>query len=245
MLTEAPPPARGGAQLMVTPNVDHIVQRSRNPDFAAAYRAAFLVTADGMPVYLFAKLRGANVAGRVTGADILAEMMPRLDPRLHRPFFVTCTEDLAEALKDYLCERGFDRDQVGSASPGIGFEKNAGQSEALAAEIRHFRPTHLVFGLGAPKSEIWIYQHRSDLGDCYALSVGAAAEYFIGARKRAPKLCRAAGLEWVWRLASEPQRLWKRYLVASWMFLGIVAQELYQHAPLGALVFRRLQQARS
>lgn len=232
-LTHENAPAGQGAQLMVTANVDHIVQRAKNAAFAAAYRSAFLVTADGMPVYLFARLMGASLPGRVTGADVFAALMPRLDPMRHRPFFVAATPAIGDALKSYFCSRGFAPEAVGIASPAPGFDASSEASAALAAAIRSFGPTHLVFGLGAPKSEIWVHQHCDQLGDCFVLSVGAAAEFFIGAKRRAPKLCQAAGLEWLWRLASEPQRLWRRYLIGSWSFANIVRREILAQIPAG------------
>ena len=89
--------------------------------------------------------------------------------------------------------------------PAFGFEKNPAASEQLAKAIQAHGATHLIMGVGSPKSELWVHAHRGDLGDIYAFGIGAGVDFFVG-------------LEWSWRLAHEPKRLWKRYLVDSWLF---------------------------
>ena len=232
-----------GVRMVLTANVDHVVQVSRNRAFRDAYRSAFLVTADGMPVYLYARLRGAAAPSRVTGADIFAELAPRLSPDRHRLFFVVASEEVGRQMLERLSLQGFSPDQVRLVSPPRGFEKDAAYSAQLAAEIRNHATTHLFFGVGAPKSEIWVHRHRALLGDCYALPFGAAAEFYVGARSRAPKLMQAAGLEWLYRLAQEPGRLFRRYAVDSWTFLAILARDLsgdWREAPADRRAVPRL-----
>ena len=96
----------------------------------------------------------------------------------------------------------------------------------LAERIRRYGATHLFMGVGAPKSEIWMFEHRHRLGDCYGLAFGASFDFIAGTRKRAPAVLRHMGFEWTWRLASEPKRLARRYLIESWGFLEAVFRDM-------------------
>jgi N-acetylglucosaminyldiphosphoundecaprenol N-acetyl-beta-D-mannosaminyltransferase len=217
------------ARLVATANLDHIVRLQSDTEFRAAYDSAWRVTADGMPVFLYARWRGAGVSERVTGADVFAALMRRLSPGVHRPFFVLASETVAQEVSSFLAkERGFVPGAIGYLVPEFGFEKDTALSEAMAEAIRAHGATHLFFCVGAPKSEKWLHRYRCELGACYALPFGAAAEFFIGSKARAPSMVRRSGFEWLWRLAQEPHRLWRRYLVDSWRALGAVMKDLEQ-----------------
>ena len=225
-VTVAPPPRNGGLQLIVTMNLDHVVTLRRNASFRSAYRGANLVTADGFPVYLYARWRGAKLAGRVTGSDMFPEIMHRLTPGRHRPFLVAASEQTRGLLERYLGEMGFRTDQFEVVVPAFGFETDVAASNALLERIERLRPTHIFMGVGAPKSEIWMDRHRDRLGDAYGFAFGASLDFFVGTARRAPKVLREAGFEWLWRFAAEPKRLFKRYFVDSWAFFAVVADDL-------------------
>ena len=89
-------------------------------------------------------------------------------------------------------------------------------------------PDVLAIGLGAPKQELWIAAHRRELQFGVALCIGAAIDFAAGAVERAPRWMQAGGLEWLFRLAQEPRRLWKRYLVDDMAFARIVALEWWR-----------------
>ena len=226
IIARKPVPPGKRALSVVTANLDHIVQLRRRPDFRAAYEAAWVATVDGMPVHAYAKLRGAGVPERVTGSDLFKALMPRLNPSLHRCVFVASSRETGEALLAYLKGRGFKSSALLLIVPPFGFEKDAVSSDCLAAAIAAHRPTHVFFGVGAPKSEVWTHRHRDRLGDCYVLNIGAALEFFVGAKRRAPMWMQRAGLEWCWRLAQEPRRLFSRYFVQSWGFVGAIRDDL-------------------
>lgn len=221
-----PVPAGEGVRLLATANLDHIVQLTRNPAFGAAYDRAWVATADGAPIYRFARMRGCKLPERVTGADLFAHLMERLSPALHRPFFAIADETIGREIKTALIARGFDPASIAWTCPAFGFEKDEAASNGLAQAIRDHRATHLFFALGAPKSEIWIDRHRLQLGDCYALAIGAAVEFFLGLRQRAPHWVQRIGMEWFWRFAHEPRRLFHRYFVDSWHILVALKREL-------------------
>jgi N-acetylglucosaminyldiphosphoundecaprenol N-acetyl-beta-D-mannosaminyltransferase len=225
-------PASAGVRLVATMNLDHVVRLRRDPAFRVAYSHAWAVTVDGAPVFAYARARGLRVPERITGADLVIDLAHAL-PLIRRLFFVVSTPAIGEQLVEIFRARGFPRDAVAFASPNFGFERDQGQSARLLSTIREHRTTDLIFGLGAPKSEIWIDRHRDRLGDLYAYGFGAGLDFLAGATRRAPLLVRRLGLEWIWRLGTDPARLWRRYLVDSWAVLPAIREDLAGRAPHG------------
>jgi N-acetylglucosaminyldiphosphoundecaprenol N-acetyl-beta-D-mannosaminyltransferase len=223
-LAANPVPPGGGVCCIVTTNLDHVCNLRISPAFRRAYETAWLRTIDGMPVY--AKLRGAGVPARITGADLFPALLARLDPSTDRPFFVVPNAEVGAALIDHMCSSGFPKTALAHVSPPHGFLDDPTESERLAKVAKAHRATHFFMGVGSPRSELWVDAHRSDLGDLYALCVGAALEFQSGHKARAPLWMRKSGFEWLWRLAQEPRRLARRYLVNSWGFLAAIVDDL-------------------
>jgi N-acetylglucosaminyldiphosphoundecaprenol N-acetyl-beta-D-mannosaminyltransferase len=222
-LLERRPPGR--LHMVVTMNLDHVVRLRRNENFRAAYRRADVVTADGVPVFAYARMRGVSVH-KVSGSDLFVRLMERLQPGRHRCFFVLSSEKLGKAMLANLAQKGFASDQVAFAVPPFGFEDDGDVSMALAQTISAFVPSHLFICVGAPKSEIWCCRHSDALTNTHAFCVGAAAEFYLGLKRRAPVFMQLAGLEWLWRFGQEPRRMGHRYFIASWGFFGAVRDDL-------------------
>jgi N-acetylglucosaminyldiphosphoundecaprenol N-acetyl-beta-D-mannosaminyltransferase len=227
-------PATDGVRLVVTMNLDHVVRLRSIPAFRRAYAGAWAATIDGAPVFLYARARGAGAPERITGPDLLADLIQSW-PRDRRPFFMAASHETGQRLIEHCVARGFPRDSLAYQCPPFGFESDITQSETLCREIRAHGTTDLVAGVGSPKSEVWIDVHRNQLGVLYAYALGASLEFLTGRAARAPKILRAIGLEWTWRLGREPGRLWRRYLVDSWAVFPSVAEDLAGRAPHGAL----------
>lgn len=213
-------------RLFFTANLDHIVNLRRDPRFRRAYGAASLITADGFPVFFYARLRGSLVPARVTGADLVPVLLERLEPARHRLFFVASTQATADGLKSRLSQRGFGEEEVRVWVPPFGFEQDEDYQDRLLAAVNAHATTHLFMGLGSPKSEIWASENTPRLGGCDVLCVGAALDFYAGTRRRAPMLIRLMGLEWFWRFLQEPRRLFGRYFIRSWGFVAAIADDL-------------------
>lgn len=222
-------PPETGPRLVVTANIDHVRQLRRNAEFAAAYDSAAIVTCDGFPVYWYARIRGCPAPARVTGCAIAAALLRRreLSPR-HRLFFVVDSVATATALQRWAADHGL-AGRVAAAVPDFGFEQDAKAAAALAARIAAHRTTLLLMGVGAPKSEIFVHQHRAALPACWALCLGQALRIEVGLTRRAPSLVQRCHLEWLWRLAQEPRRLVGRYAAAGFGFAGAVARDLVRN----------------
>jgi N-acetylglucosaminyldiphosphoundecaprenol N-acetyl-beta-D-mannosaminyltransferase len=225
-LTAHAPEKGQGLRLVVTANLDHVVLLRKNQGLARAYANAWLRTIDGMPVFLYSKLSRRGTRSRVTGADLFPRLLERLQIGRHRPFFVVPSEAVAQGLRDWASSRGFAPDSYGVAVPKFGFERDPAYGAELVAAIRAVGTTHLFFGVGCPKSEIWMDEHASALGDLYGFAVGAAISFFTGHARRAPPVVSAIGFEWLWRVVQEPTRLGRRYFVNSWPFALAIAEDL-------------------
>jgi N-acetylglucosaminyldiphosphoundecaprenol N-acetyl-beta-D-mannosaminyltransferase len=225
-------PATDGVRLLVTLNLDHLVHLRRNEQFRAAYSRSWTATIDSAPLIAYAHARRSGVPARITGAD-LAPALLRALPLTRRPFFVTSTTAVGDSLLKLCQARGFPRESVSYASPPFGFESSPHDSAELLSAIRRHGTTDLVFGVGSPKTEIWIDGHRDRLGNLYAYGFGQGLDFMAGAVRRAPLPMRRLGLEWIWRLVQEPGRRWRRSLIDAWLLFPSIAEDLAGRAPHG------------
>lgn len=215
-----------GVRLVVTANIDHIVRLRKDAGLRSAYKNAWVRTIDGLPVMLYAKARGVQESRRITGSDLLPLLLEKLDPNIHKPYFVVASATIETRLSNWMLGKGFAKGDFGIAVPPFGFEHDQTYSDDLARKMRSIQVSHIIFGVGCPKSEVWIDSHRHKLGDCYAFAVGAAVSFFVGTQVRAPNVVRKIGMEWLWRVGSEPRRLSKRYFLQSWPFIRAIAEDL-------------------
>jgi N-acetylglucosaminyldiphosphoundecaprenol N-acetyl-beta-D-mannosaminyltransferase len=225
-LFTAPLPQGAGVRLVATANIDHVRHLRHNERFREAYANAYAATADGGPVALYARLRGVMIPGRVPGPDMFVSLMHAFKAGQHRPFFLVSNVDTGERLKAWLQGRGFAAHMIACECPPFGFEKDHEGSARLAQLIREHGTTHLVMGVGAPKSEVWIHEWRHQLGDCYAFGIGAGVDFFAGNARRAPLWLQRLGLEWLWRLSREPRRLGSRYFIDAVEFPAAIVDDL-------------------
>ena len=223
-------PSEHSANMLYTANLDHVVKMRHVEGFRQAYRRADIITADGFPIYFYARLRGVKLPGRVTGADLFPEIIARLTPERCRPFFVVSDIETALRVEVKLAKRNFLF--VQTLVPPFGFEDDADYSSQLASKIRMHGTTHLFFCVGAPKSEIWLDYHRQKIGACHAMALGAGANFFTGTASRAPKWVQKVHSEWLWRVVHDPRRLFRRYFIESWAFLLAIKEDLMGKATM-------------
>ncbi len=194
-----------------TPNLDHVVRAERDAAFREAYAAAALSLADGAPIVWAARLLGAPLPERVAGSDLMWPLAERAARAGWRVYLLGAGPGVAEAAAAAL-RRRLGLAVVGTDAPAIRLE-GPDESAAALARIQATRPQLLLVALGAPKQEIWLHRHRTALAGVVSLGIGAGLDFVAGRVPRAPRWMARAGLEWAWRLAREPRRLWRRYLV--------------------------------
>lgn len=207
---------------IVTPNVDHAVELQKNEAFREAYEHAALSLADGAPIVWAARLLRLPRIEKVSGSDLVPALCARAAAAGWRVFFIggASEADLAATLQR-IRER-FGGIAIGGAFPPMGFERDAAIEEWLLGEIDAFKPGLILMGCGTPKTEIWLDRRRGQIGRGVAISIGAGIRFLAGQERRAPLWMQRAGLEWSWRLAHDPLRLWRRYLVRDVQFLPLV-----------------------
>lgn len=211
---------------VVTPNVDHAVIFQENEGLREAYREASLVLADGAPVVWVSKLLNRPLPGRVTGSDLVPALFTASVARKPlRVFLLGAAPGVAERAARAIESRWGTVSIVGTYSPPIGFERDETENDKIVSLVNESRPDCLILGLGAPKQELWIHKTKGRLKAPVALCVGATIDFLAGEKPRAPRWMRTVGAEWVFRVASEPNRLFKRYARDAWIFPQLVFRQ--------------------
>ena len=211
---------------VVTPNAQHLILLEKDEYFREVYSNAYLVVPDGYSLLLAARLIGKRLKERVTGVDLFqalcgraAEMGLSVYLLGGRPGSANLAVERLQAAHPRLMVAGTD-------CPAWGFEKNPEQLGAVIRRIREAQPNILFLGLGTPKQENWIFEHRFKLGVPISIGIGGSFEMVGGITRRAPLWMQRMGLEWLFRMANEPGRLWKRYLIGNLQFMAMVFNQL-------------------
>jgi N-acetylglucosaminyldiphosphoundecaprenol N-acetyl-beta-D-mannosaminyltransferase len=195
---------------VVTVNTDFFAVARRDPAFHALVCEADLVVPDGAPVVWAARLRGHDVPGRITGPDLITMAVRHSQEHGSSIFFLGGARGVAERAAARLTATYGPFRLAGIDAPiaGAGTAADA----AIAARVHDARPDFVFVGFGCPKQDFWIYRHRATLRAVCA-GIGGSFNYLAGDIRRAPGWAQSAGLEWLFRLISEPRRLARRYLL--------------------------------
>lgn len=200
--------------ILFTVNPEHLYQLQRSGEFAEAYRDATYVSCDSRYVYLALKLIGRGIKHRASGSDIVPAYWRRYaaNPDI-RMFLLGAKPGIADQARKRI-NRLADRDiVVGAHGPSFSFLENETECSEAIDMVNRSGATCLVVGLGAPKQEIWIRRHRDKMPAVKVfMGVGATIDYEAEAVPRAPKWMRDNGLEWIYRVLTEPRRYLRRYL---------------------------------
>lgn len=215
----------GKPSSVFTLNLDHAVKLRRDAKFREAYSNADVVTADGWPIAWIARRQDA-VVERATGADLVLPLVDRAAMEQVPIFLLGTTPGVLARVGDELSLRTEGRlDIAGTFSPSNNFDPEGPEADAAIAQIRKSGAKICFVALGAPKQELFADYARSKGVSCSMVCIGAALDFIAGEQIRAPQTMRDNGLEWAWRLASNPRRLGARYLNCALMFAYLIAHE--------------------
>lgn len=221
--------ARGEGFAVATMNLDHAVKLARDGDFQSAYQRHSHVTADGRPIVWLTRLAGRRVS-LVTGSD-LVDPATALAARVGAPVaFVGSTETSLEMAASELAQRHAGLKTVLKLSPAMGFDPQGGDADAVIEALRASGARLVFLALGAPKQELFAARASASLPHVGFLSVGAGLDFISGQQNRAPRLARALAAEWLWRLATNPRRLWRRYAECIAILPGLTVHALRARA---------------
>lgn len=206
---------------VVTPNADHLVRIARDAGIRAMYRDAWLCLLDSRVVAGMARLLGLRPPPVVPGSDLTEHLLShRLVPGERIGII-----GLSPVWLPSLMAR-FDLAPPAHCDPPMGFDGDPAALQAVIAFVRAHPCRYVFLAVGSPRQEQLAAALAGAGGATgIGLCVGASLEYLCGARKRAPAAMRRAGLEWLWRLAQEPKRLARRYLLESPRVIGLLLRE--------------------
>jgi N-acetylglucosaminyldiphosphoundecaprenol N-acetyl-beta-D-mannosaminyltransferase len=205
-------------------NIHGITESLRDPVFKRILDASDLCVPDGMPVIWLGRHRGHRLTRRVYGPDVMMEFCSREDTRDCSHFFYGGAPGVAEELAATLTSRFPGLRVGGTCSPPFR-PLTPEEDEQIVAQIKQAAPDVLWVGLGCPKQEIWMYEHRDRLAVPVMIGVGQAFDIHAGKLRQAPLWMREHGLEWFFRICLEPRRLLRRYVVNIVQFAFNVALE--------------------
>lgn len=206
-------------------NAHSVVTASRDPEFFTALECADMATPDGAPVAWMLRRQGHPAQQRINGPDLMWRYCEQAAQRHERMFLYGSTPSTLEALERKLKAELPGLVIAGHLSPPFR-PLTAAEDEADVAAINASGAGLVWVSLGCPKQELWMAAH---VGRVHAvmIGVGAAFDFHAGTVSRAPAWMRRNGLEWLHRLASEPRRLWRRYLVTNTLFVWGALRQLW------------------
>ena len=203
-------------------NIHKVAAFRRMPDLLRIANESDLVTADGEPIIWLARLLGKPLKGRVTGVDIMEDLIALAAAHSYKIYFLGAQPAvLAAAIANYKAQYP----DLRIAGYRDGYWELEQESLVVSA-IREAQPDILFMGISSPKKELFMDKHLDELNVPFMMGVGGAFDIAGGVTKRAPIWMQRHGLEWFWRVLQEPGRMWKRYLMDGIQFLFTAVKEM-------------------
>jgi N-acetylglucosaminyldiphosphoundecaprenol N-acetyl-beta-D-mannosaminyltransferase len=202
----------------------HVVNESRAvPELRRALETADLVYCDGFGVRLAARVLEVPVPHRMTGADWVWGLAAMCEMAGSSLYLLGSDPPVAREAAQRL-QRWYPDLRIAGAHHGY-FDLDSPHNERVIEDINAKQPDIVLVGMGTPKQELWLQRYAERLDADVLWTVGALLDYIAGRVPRAPRWLADNGLEWIWRLAIEPHRMWRRYLLGNPKFLSRVMAE--------------------
>jgi len=209
---------RGERHLVCVTDMNSLLHARAEEKLTEVFNTSGLTVPDGMPLVWAGKRAGFDRMGRVAGPDLLERVMAEAAERGWTQYFYGGAETVAEELRDTFQERHPALKVNGVECPPYRPLTEAEDAEVVA-RMNASKADIIWIGLGAPKQERWMAEHRDRLDAAILIGVGAAFDFHTGRLDRAPLWMQRSGLEWSYRLYKEPRRLWRRYVLGIPRFL--------------------------
>lgn len=204
-------------------NVHTTVMSYENEAYRHIQNSAAMALPDGAPLSTYSRKHGFGSAHRVTGPDLMVELLSSADAKPLRHFFYGSTQQTLDAMCSRI-ESDYPKAIVaGVYSPPFRALSDS-EGEDIVELINAAKPDIIWVGLGAPRQEEFMYQYRERL-NAVMIGVGAGFDYLAGNIKRAPKLMQKLSLEWLYRFMQDPKRLWRRYVTTNIKFVRYIYRE--------------------
>jgi len=211
----------GKPTYFITANTQYAMLTAENPDLSSINQQAAFIVADGAPLVWASRWQRSPLPERVAGSDLIFELCAKAAQEGYRVFFLGGATGVAEEAAQRLQARYPELQVVGIECPPFR-ELTSEEQAVLTARIRSARPDLLIAAYTMPKGERWLAANLAAVGVPVGVNVGAAIDFAAGRVRRAPRWMQTAGLEWAFRLALEPRRLFARYAGNAWFILQTV-----------------------
>jgi N-acetylglucosaminyldiphosphoundecaprenol N-acetyl-beta-D-mannosaminyltransferase len=212
--------AAGTPHYNIAINAAKVVEYQEDEQLRRAICDAHLLTADGQAIVWAARLLGTSLPERVAGADLMELLLEHSARHNYSVYLLGAKQAVVEACVRRAKELYPDLAIAGYRN-GY-FTKD--EEPAVVDAIRAVKPQILFLGFGTPAKEYFMHRNYQDLGVPFVMGVGGTFDVFAGLVRRAPKWMQQAGLEWFYRFAQEPRRMWRRYLYGNTRFAALVAR---------------------
>jgi N-acetylglucosaminyldiphosphoundecaprenol N-acetyl-beta-D-mannosaminyltransferase len=217
--------ARCDPHYVCVTTVHGVMESRRDPALQQIHNRAGMVTPDGMPLVWLCRLMGFGYVERVYGPDLLLAVCQGSVEKGYRHFFYGGVPGVAEILATRLQARFPGLQVAGVDAPPFRPLRPA-EDQAAVEHINAARPDIVWVGISTPKQERWMAAHIGRVVAPVLIGVGAAFDFHAGLKTQAPRWVQRSGLEWLFRLAMEPRRLWRRYLINNPWFLWLILHQL-------------------
>jgi N-acetylglucosaminyldiphosphoundecaprenol N-acetyl-beta-D-mannosaminyltransferase len=216
---------------IVTPNLDILRQFTRSSESRELIMDASHRIADGQPIVWASRLVGNPVPERVPGSDLVLSLPEAAAQAGLSVFLLGGNPGVAAAAAARLEANCPGLGQVGAYCPPFGFEDDLAELERIKEAVRDAKPDLVLIGLGFPRQERLIRMLRPEMPETWFVGVGISLSFLAGDQPRAPAALQRLGLEWMHRLAHEPRRLFRRYVMHGLPFgLKLLAWALMERA---------------
>ena len=211
-------------KIVCVANVHVTMTAYDNPEFKDMINAADMITPDGMPLVWTLRLKGYKDQQRVYGPTLTEKLLPLLESEGVPIGFYGSSPEVLEKLQQNIREKHPNISIAYTYSPPFR-ELTSQEDEAVVEAINRSGARVLFVGLGCPKQEVWMHEHKGRI-NAVMLGVGAAFDFIAGIKPQAPHWIQRIGMEWFYRLITEPKRLWRRYFYNNPRFIVLVLKEL-------------------
>lgn len=216
-----------GQVIIAHHNLHSVALCQRNERMRDFYSAASLVHVDGMSLVFIGRLLGRplNRSHRVTYVDWIRPLMQLISTHNYRVFYLGSKPDIGVQAAEKLVE-AFPNLTISVHHGYFDAQTGSAENEEILDQISKVKPHVLMVGMGMPRQEMWILDNLGRLNVPVVLPCGACMDYVAGVVPTPPRWMGRMGLEWLYRLVTEPRRLWRRYLVEPWGILWLFTKDL-------------------
>lgn len=207
--------------MIVTANAEMVMQAVKDAELHDIMRNADLVLADGVGVVWAARHKKCPLPERVAGADLVNRLLGIAANKGYKVFFLGAAPGVAELAAKQVTDVYANIKICGIADGYFSSQEEPG----IIAAIKAAEPDILLAGLGVPRQEKWLWQHKDELGASVCIGVGGVIDVLAGVVQRAPHWMQKTGLEWLYRLCKQPWRLWRmmalpQFVLKAWRDRG-------------------------